>query len=141
MNILIVAVIACSIGTAFMGNIPSVRKCYRELDDRSLVDRNVQAKHMAIRLVVSALQLPLPLAFLSFRGQSPEATQVFHWLLVVIPVSTLCASWFFREIYTITRSEMECRKFTKEKDGPTEQTHAESTPKTAPSAASETSDA
>lgn len=112
-------VIALAIGLSFLGKIPSVQRRYREMDDRKLIDTMTSARLMRWSLLGAAILGPLAFAFLSRKTSDPEVKRLFMWLTIVLFLVCLSASWFFKEIRRISESEIEYRKFKKEKEEPT----------------------
>ena len=120
--IIIAVVIVCAFTSALLSKIPSVRKQYREMDDHKLVEANVRAGFVRRSLLVGGFLVSLPLIFFAALFVSGnEEKRLFTLLAIGLGLISLCVSWFFREIFQITKVEIDFRQFQYKKDRTTEQ--------------------
>lgn len=104
--IIIALVIVCAFTLTLLGKIPSVREQYRKMDDYKLVEANVRARIARRSLFVGAL-LVTPLLFIvaNLFLSGHEERRLLTWFALGLGLILLCVSWFFREIFQITKVE------------------------------------
>lgn len=109
-------------GLAFMAfifvlqNLPSTKRRYQKMDDRALLRANVSAKMMRRCFLIITIVAPFVLVQPIILLRSSEIATVFICLMVLTIIGGIATFWMHWDIVRLSQSEIEYRKFRKEKE-------------------------
>ncbi len=113
-------VIGAMLLSALLSKRPSHQKRFTAMDDRKLVETNVNARLMRRTLLITALLCPLLMLVAAPLVREPHIQRLLCCVAILTILMGLSASWLSFEIFRITEVEIQFRKFEKERNSTTE---------------------
>jgi len=96
--------------------LPSARKRYQHMDDRKLIGTRVQARMMRVVMLGIAFLGPVPFAFIVSIMKDPSTRKYLLCLMILVTLGGVMGFWLFFEVARLATTEIELRKFQKEKE-------------------------
>jgi len=111
MLVIILLFIALSIAVSFIVNSQHTRTFYRNIDDRKLVEANVRARYLKKRILISQYTIFVLLLVLI----AITRLRMLFYPALIIFLCLLLLRGFFAGLDILTTTEIEYRKFKKDK--------------------------
>lgn len=112
MLLLFIIYIIGLIATTFIVKTSRFKKFYENIEDRKLVEQNVQAKYLRKRILIIQHAVVVPLLVLGLA--MPKLRFLFFPALIIF-LSAIILRKFFSGLELVTTVEIEYRKFKKDK--------------------------
>ena len=106
---------ACIIAPSFLLKLPSAKKRYQKMNDRKLIEANVTARMANKHIIIAAILIPLSFGLVIYFMGNIKASYYLTLFIFIALVALISGGIAMQEITRITRSEIEYRKFKKEK--------------------------
>ncbi len=96
--------------------LPSERRRFQRMDDRKLIDTKVTARMMRGVMITIAFLGPVPFAFIVGSMKDPFVAEVMICAMIAVTLCGIMGFWLFFEMARLATTELELRKFHKEKE-------------------------
>jgi hypothetical protein len=108
--------VALTLLVPMLMRLPSERRRYQRMDDRKLIDTRVQARMMRGVMIAIAFLGPVPFSFVVGMMKDPSAKTFFICLMILVTLCGVMGFWLFFEMTRLATTEIELRKFQKDKE-------------------------